>query len=426
LKAVRPYTIKGKILCFVIVSLCKIVHVFKKKTWSTPRQFEENPKTMTKADLIYFAYKYYFAPPLKPCSQKDLAVFNQIISEKEVGNQLLSISIGGDLMPYELIKPELTKNLWQEIGDSFFSSDIVFANLETPLDANQTIGFVPEVMLNDMLFNANETMFDIFNGNGEFKGFDVLSIANNHSLDRGSEGLKNTMDFLTQKEISYVGARKTETENAWKIIEKNGIKVAFLAYTYSLNQFDVPKDEPWIVNLMDLNKEKVDVMKIKKDVINCKNSGAELVICSLHCGNAYQAYPSTITIELFKRVFNECGVDVIAGGHPHNPQPSMTYEFLDPISGNFKKGFAIFSLGDFVAYDIFTWCHLSAFLKILVFRDSDNKINFNVKINYQYLEYTPDGLIFKDVTKGIEKISKNNEFTDIKELYDILNSPFVA
>jgi 2',3'-cyclic-nucleotide 2'-phosphodiesterase (5'-nucleotidase family) len=371
-------------------------------------------------DLIYFAYKYYYAPSIEPPTAKVKKHFNFSITNTSEFNKELSISIGGDLMPYELITPNISENLWDEIGEDFFSSDIVFANLETPLDIHQPANFVPEVMLNNMLFNANEEMFDVFNGNKQYKGFDILSLANNHSLDMGSEGIKNTMNFLENRKIEFIGTSRKNDEKAWKIVYRKGYKIGFVAFTYSLNQFSVPENEPWIVNLLDLNVEGCNISKIKNEVIACKSAGADLIVCSLHCGNAYQAYPSPITIDLFQRIFNECGVDIIAGGHPHNPQPARYYDFIDPFSGESKKGFAIYSLGDFVAYDIFTWCHLSAYLKINIGKDDSGKIVFDVKINHQMMEYAKNKLKFRVFDDLLKKGNLTQEMKDIQVLYDII------
>ena len=91
---------------------------------------------------------------------------------------------------------------------------------------------------------------------------------------------------------------------------------------------------------------------------------SDLVVLSLHYGNAYQAYPCNHIIENTKRIFDECGPDIILGGHPHNIQPMACYPFVCPHTGAEKRGFVIFSMGDFVAYDIFNWCHLPVYLKL--------------------------------------------------------------
>ncbi|MEO7174994.1 MAG: CapA family protein, partial [Saprospiraceae bacterium] len=64
------------------------------------------------------------------------------------------------------------------------------------------------------------------------------------------------------------------------------------------------------------------------------------------------------------RIFGEAGIDLILGGHPHNMQPMESYPLTCPWTSMSKKGWVIYSLGDFVAYDIYTLCHMPIWLQI--------------------------------------------------------------
>jgi poly-gamma-glutamate capsule biosynthesis protein CapA/YwtB (metallophosphatase superfamily) len=419
MKIVRPYTIKGKILCGVLSVLLFPIHLFKNKQWLRPRLFEENPKTMTFKDIVYFAYKYYFKSSVLPSRDSDKLGFEKNVLESRIKVPDVSISIGGDLMPYEMIQANNCQSLWDEVGSDFFGSDLVFANLETPLDTSQKPSFVPEVMLNDMHFNTDESTFNIFSGNGKFRGYDILSVANNHSMDMGESGLDSTLDFLKRKGILAVGAKQLEEEDGFCIKVVNGIKIGFVAYTYSLNQLEVPKGKEWKVNVLPLNTIDCDVQLIQKHIETCRSKGAEFVVCSLHCGNAYQAYPSSNTIDLYQKVFETCGPDVIAGGHPHNLQPWKYFDYHDSKTGKSKKGFAIFSLADFIAYDIYTWCHLSAYLKIILKRLENNEIDFEVMVHPLYMERRGSKLKLKYATELFRSNELSGEIKDIKILYDI-------
>lgn len=376
---------------------------------------------MSWRDIIYFAYKYYHKPPLKPSSDEVYKIFKQ--AHQEIVFQVKgTISMGGDLMPYEMIKPQNTKYLWDEAGHDFFGSDIVFANLETTLDLDKNSSFVPEVMLNDMHFNTDETTFSIFSGNGRYKGYDVLGVANNHSLDMGEKGLENTIRYLAGKGIGAVGARLGPGEKSYTIRDVGGIKVGFIAYTYSLNQFLPPAGKPWLVNYLPLNTPNCDISEIVQTTRQCREDGAELVICSLHCGNAYQAYPSLQTVNLYRKIFAECGVDIIAGGHPHNLQPWTYHSFKDPLSGKQKKGFMIFSLADFIAYDIFTWCHLCAYLKIEVGRDADGTAVFRTIVRPMVMRREAGQLKLLYAENVFRENRLSAADMDLKVLYDICMS----
>lgn len=419
MKAVRPYTLKGRLLCSTIEAIACIVHLFKRKEWDKAVEFEENPRTMRLKDLLYFSYKYYYKPPQLPSHPTVLEHFQKAIPNTSDFKTELTISLGGDLMPYEMIKPANTQHLWDKVGPDFFGSDIVFANLETPIDLSQKQSFVPEVMLSNMLFNTDEQTFHIFNGNGQHKGFDVLSIANNHSLDMGKKGLIATINYLQKRNILTVGAARSKAESEQPIIiEKNGYKIGFIAYTYSLNQFEVPSESPWLVNMLPLNVPNCDIGFIQEQTKVCRAAGADLVLCSLHAGNAYQTYPGKTTVDLFENIFKSCGVDVIIGGHPHNLQPWRNYTFTDPFTGQAKTGFAIYSLADFIAYDIFTWCHLCAYVKLEIGRNTQGEIQLRPIVKPLIMERKSKQLQLQYAETIFKRTELTAEEKDIKVLYD--------
>ncbi len=420
MKAVRPHTIKGIILCYIIQLLCLPFYLIKGKKWLRARVFEENPRTMGFKDIVYFAYKYYFKSPLLADSIEVEKHFKEKpVIENQIVEPLVTVSIGGDLMPYEMIHEEFTQNLWDEVGPEFFGSDVVFANLETPLHEGLKNNFVPEVMLYDMHFNTDEKTFDVFNGQGKYRGFDVLSVANNHTLDQGSEGIDKTIEFLNKKYIKSVGAKSQKEDKDFEILEVNGIKIGFVAFTYSLNQFLPKKGEEWRVNYLPLNTKDCSIDMIERQVKDCRNAGAEFIICSIHAGNAYQVYPSEVTVNLFQKIFETCGVDVIAGGHPHNMQPWRSYTFKDPNTGREKQGFAIYSLGDFIAYDIYTWCHVTAFLKLEIGKNLSGDLVFNPTVKPLLMLRENKHLRLVYAKEYFAKVKMTSELKDMKVLYDI-------
>ncbi len=213
--AVLPYTLRGKVWVKILQSLYAILALFKKRQWTKPLEaFEENPINMSKKweHLLYFGYKYYYRPPVAyPTAQQvhfQEQSFNFTPNQSFIAEKTITISAGGDLMPYTWIQQPYTEYLWEEVGDFFFSADIVLANLETPIVPHKSPHYVPEVMLNDMHFNGSEEMFSIFSGNGKYKGYDLLATANNHSWDMGEEGVIETIRFLEKKGVQRVGAAR--------------------------------------------------------------------------------------------------------------------------------------------------------------------------------------------------------------------------
>jgi hypothetical protein len=420
LPAVTAYTRKGKILVAIIRELLRGVHMIMGKKWAAPPPFfHDDPRHYSTRDLLFFAYKYYFKPTEKHKNTEGVENFflehppifpNQNIKSERT----VTLTAAGDLMPYEWIQPQFCTHLWDDIGDDFFSSDITFANLETPIDITQQPSFVPEVMLSDMLFNGDETMFSIFNGthftpkSAKRIGFDILGTANNHSLDMGEQGVYKTIEFLGNKNIQHVGtAFSREERDKTTIIERNGIRLAFISYTFSMNLNVNPPDKPWLVNHLEVNQPNVDLSILTQDIAKAKQQNADLIILSLHYGNAYQAYPCPHIVDNTKRIFEECGADIILGGHPHNIQPMAVYPFTCPHTGVEKRGFVLFSFGDFVAYDIFNWGHLPVYLKLEIkqfdFGFGKSDVGTNPKSETRNPKYT-EGVEKQTVLTNVEAV----------------------
>lgn len=376
----RPFPVlaltrRGRRLVRALRWLYALVVLFWGKKWRLPvKNFEENPRSSRVLGAVYLGYKYYYRPPVQGEAGIEAYFRNQDLRfERPAGFAVetsLTLSAGGDLLPYERINPETCQHLWDEVGDFFFNADIVTANLETPLATSLPPALVPEVMLNDMHFNGSADLFRVFDAQagatwGRYRGFDVLSTANNHTLDQGEFGVFETLEFLERRQILATGsARSPEERRQIPMLERNGIRVAFVAWTYSLNHLIPPDDKPWLVNHERLNVADPHLDGLVADLVRARHLGADLVVLHLHTGNAYQAFPSAHTVRTYHRIFEQSGVDVILGSHPHNPQPMERYVFTDPFTRRQKQGFAIYSLGDFVSDDIFTWCHLVPLLKL--------------------------------------------------------------
>ncbi len=436
MKPVKAFTFKGQWLVAMIRFFLAFVHLLFGKKWRRPRKsFREDPLNYSLMDGLYFGYKYYYRPHELMDDDPSFPKINTCFFAPHLPSDVptVTISAAGDLMPYEWIDKKFCTHLWDEIGNDFFQSDLVFANLETPVDPSQPLGLVPEVMLNHMEFNASADMFDVFNGNHQYKGFDVLSTANNHSYDKGDEGIINTITFLQKKQIKYCGtAASWEQRHDFPIVERNGIRIAFVAYTYSLNHLTLPLGKEYLCNHIPLNMPNGDLSFIKKQVQMAHHRGADLVVASVHFGNAYQLYPGNHIINNTHRLFDECGVDIILGGHAHNIQPVEYYNFICPITQREKQGVATYCLGDFVAYDIFTWGHLPIWIKLEIAKTSIGAVVKSVKINPvytlgKYNNRADRELRFLDATKLWKRIKKGEhhlshahekEALYLKSIYD--------
>lgn len=172
-------------------------------------------------------------------------------------------------------------------------------------------------------------------------GFDVLTNANNHVLDRGPAGLSRTLDVLDGLGVLHTGAART-AEEAGRILIANvrGVKIAVIAYTYGMNGFTAPEGKSWMVNV-------IDKAKMAGEVAEARGLGADLVIVSIHNGIEYQRQPSATQVALEDAMI-DAGADVVLGSHPHVIQPMETVA-ATRADGSPRTAFIIHSLGNFVS-----------------------------------------------------------------------------
>jgi len=205
------------------------------------------------------------------------------------------------------------------------------ANLETTLSGAEK-GYSGYPM-----FNSPEQMAEAL----KWTGFDVITTANNHSLDRRSHGVISTLDFLDANGLDHTGTARTQEEQDTLLIKKiKDVSIAFLSYTYGTNGIPIPEDEPYLVNLIHHEE-------MEEDIQRGKDSNVDLMVVSLHFGNEYQREESEEQRQLVDFLLEQ-GVDVILGSHPHVIQP-MEIRNVTTKDGEVKDSFVIYSMGNFVS-----------------------------------------------------------------------------
>lgn len=213
----------------------------------------------------------------------------------------------------------------------YFVGDWNMANLETPIAGKDYPNtgyptFNAPLELGEALWNA---------------GFNVLSTANNHSLDKGEKGLLRTLENMKALGFKTVGTYASEEESQLPvIIEKNNINMGFLSYTYGTNGIPIPTGKDYLINLIDKDT-------IIEDIKNLKSSGADVVTIAMHFGNEYQTKPTEEQKTLARELI-AAGADIIAGSHPHVLQPYEVFTAID-AEGNQRDGLIIYSMGNFIS-----------------------------------------------------------------------------
>lgn len=174
----------------------------------------------------------------------------------------------------------------------------------------------------------------------------VLSTANNHTFDRGIEGINSTLDFFDGTDIVTVGTYRSQQDRETpRILEKNGIKFGFLAYTLSTNQI-VPTQYRNLVGLYR-NPETRKVTDEYKNLIAKEMSAlrpqVDVLIVMMHWGTEFTFEPNSEQKEMAK-FLNENGADIVYGSHSHSVQP---VEFINDE----HKTLVYYSLGNFASQD---------------------------------------------------------------------------
>lgn len=228
------------------------------------------------------------------------------------------------------------------------SADLTIGNLETTLaDANNSRNFSVELRVAGYsgypCFNTPdilaETIKDI--------GFDVLTTANNHSLDSGVTGLKRTLDILDANGLKHFGTYRTlEESKETLIVDVNGITFAFIGFTYAMNGFSTPSDEPYIINSLDMYlPEKQEQMCAL--VRAAKELSPDFIVIMPHFGNEYWEFESTYQRDLVDALF-AAGADIVLGSHPHVLEPIEIRKVVRE-DGTQAQCFVIYSMGNFIS-----------------------------------------------------------------------------
>ncbi len=190
----------------------------------------------------------------------------------------------------------------------------------------------PWVSKYDLAYYNQETMlggtelglstYPTFNSPQEFGdamvdlGFNMVSTANNHSLDVWEEGIIRSKEYWKKQEgVVEAGTNLSfEEQEAIPVYECNGITYAFMAYTYGLNGLIPPEGKEYLVNVYPGQEEKV------LERIRQAKEKADVVIMAMHWGIEYSMEPSEEQIT-FAEQMAEAGADIIIGNHPHVIQP---------------------------------------------------------------------------------------------------------
>lgn len=166
-------------------------------------------------------------------------------------------------------------------------------------------------------------------------GFNLVTLANNHILDKKEEGIEITKKFYNDNGIDYIGLK--ENGKNYKVLDIDGLKVSVLNYTYGINMMT---DEQVIkTNINSLLDEK----QVKRDLDEGVSKG-DVSIVFVHWGEENNNQITELQ-KHYAKIFLSKGVDIVIGTHPHILQK---YEVLRDEIGN--EMLIYYSLGNIVSY----------------------------------------------------------------------------
>ena len=214
------------------------------------------------------------------------------------------------------------KPMLENVKDYINGYDLAFYNQESILGGSELgLSTYPR-------FNSPYEVGDAFRD----LGFNLVSLANNHTLDRGEKAIINSKNYWNQfDDVITAGSYSSfeDRENV-RILEKNGISYTLLSYTDTTNGLSYPVGKEYLVNRYNEEVVKQDIEKVRDKV--------DLLLVSMHFGEEYSHVPNYRQKEIAEYLAS-LGVDIVIGHHPHVVQP---IEFIG-------KTMVIYSLGNFIS-----------------------------------------------------------------------------
>jgi len=245
----------------------------------------------------------------------------------EGGEELIELVAVGDIMLSRTVEERMevygSAYPFEAVTELLRGADIAVGNLESPLSVSG------EPLQKRFVFRAHPRHAEAL----AQAGFDVVSVANNHLLDFGQEGIEQTLEVLRHVGVAHLGAGLSpEQARRPLILWAKGRNVAFLAYAAGRwkGSSEVPTSGQ--VSFADLAVIRDDVERARER--------ADLVVVIMHLGTEYQSRPDEEQLAV-SRAAIDAGACLVIGHHPHVVQGTARY----------GEGFMAYSLGDFV-FDI--------------------------------------------------------------------------
>ena len=356
-------------------------------------RYEGLPKDRAVTEIIRYIKKYLYKRPyahehLRHYFQEQTEMVRSHTQDLTPDESSLSVALFGDLMWIGKAHPHYVSEV---VVDHLHAHDIVIGNLETPIDVHRR---VPNLLPDYLTYNSNPNLLSAFvnPANGRLP-FSLLSLANNHALDRGVDGILNTMQLLDEMGVKHTGVfPKDTTGKRYATIVQKNIKIGIYAATFGLN-FDKPEYR----NSIEINRipgiappdsAQKDMSSLENAISQMRAEGVDFVIVIPHWGYEFELYPDPI-IRRVAHAMVEAGADLIVGSHPHIFQPTEVvyvnnykadhaadfYDYqpsrMNDRHGNPRKTVIFYSLGNFVSRMYTPSCQIGVISSLTIEKNAE-------------------------------------------------------
>lgn len=282
---------------------------------------------------------------IKTNDKEELPQNDIIASEKEDKKKEevyeISLVMVGDMLVHDSLYKDANrlanyngydfKPMLTYIKDIVSDYDLAYYNQETILGGT-SIGLSSYPAFNSP-YEVGDAMIDA--------GFNIVSLATNHTLDRGVKAIEKSFEYWNAKDVYVAGSYSSVDErNNIEIKEENNITYAVLNYTYGTNGIKRPNGYESYVNIWDMsNKSNYESYKeqVKIDIESIRDK-VDILMVAMHWGTEYK-FDTTWYQEDAAQYLASLGVDIIIGTHPHVVEPIA---WIDDT-------LVIYSLGNFLS-----------------------------------------------------------------------------
>lgn len=300
-------------------------------------------KIFTKKNIAYFniflALLITFLLLFTSINIKKINKTNLSNNPNDLNDDMISISFVGDLILLEdQVKAGYNDShynfnkMFSYASKYFEKTDYTIGVLEGPV-ANSTYSIGNFNDGKNIYLNYPKEFIDSIKGSG----IDLVTISNNHILDKELKGLNETIENLKERNMDFIGSKER-----YKIVNIKNLKVGILAYTYGTNYY--LEEKLYNLNITNMIVPKTSSLfeQVKNDVINdfneLKKQNVDLIIVLPHMGSQFALKQNEMQ-KTWNKIFADNGASIVLGDHSHSVQPLEYINdcFIVNSPGNFAN-----------------------------------------------------------------------------------------